>query len=80
MELQKYCENRLRHVLIKDKQENPNKIINILKSELLYVLKNYMEIDAEDLTVNISVSDKGRYHIELEAFVKRLKMVKYIVD
>ena len=42
--MQSYCENRLKNMLIKDKQDNPQKVTGVLKSEILYVLKNYMEI------------------------------------
>ncbi len=80
MELQTFCERRLNSVLIKDKQENPNKILAVLRSELLYLLKNYMEISPDNLDVHITLNEKGCYRIEIEALVKRLKMANYIIE
>ena len=71
---------RLRSVLTLDKQSNPLKIINVLKSEILYVLKNYMEISAPDLYLNIYVDDNGLYVLDIGAKVRRLKMASSFND
>lgn len=67
------CEDRLRQVLILDKEENPGKIINVLKSDLIYVLKNYMEITLDDLDVTITINEFGCFVFNAYAKVKRLK-------
>ena len=77
-ELQLLCENRLKQVLFNDKKENPQKIINIIKSEILYILKNYMEIKAEDVDIDIQLDENGNYKLELIGKIQRLKMISSI--
>lgn len=72
------CNERLRNVLKSDKRDNPNKILNVLKSDILYVLKNYMEITSDDLDVNINVTSTGTYSITILADVNRLKTLNCI--
>lgn len=72
------CNERLRNVLKSDKRDNPNKILNVLKSDILYVLKNYMEITSDDLDVNINVTSAGTYSITILADVNRLKTLNCI--
>ena len=72
------CNERLRNVLKSDKQDNPHKIINVLKSDILYILKNYMEITSDNLEVNISVTSTGVYNVTVLANVSRLKTLNCI--
>lgn len=72
------CTERLRNVLINDKRDNPSKILNVLKSDILYVLKNYMEINSDDLELDISVTSIGTYKITILANVNRLKTLNCI--
>ena len=72
------CNERLRNVLKSDKKDNPNKIINVLKSDILYILKNYMEITSDNLEVNISVTSTGVYNVTVLANVSRLKTLNCI--
>ena len=78
-EMQLLCENRLKQVLYNDKKENPIKLINIIKSEILYVLKNYMEIKSENMDVFIDIDEYGRYSLEIKASINRLKMISAII-
>ena len=48
-------ENRLKNVLVIDKQDNPLKIVKVLKSDILNVLSNYMDITNDDLDLTITV-------------------------
>ena len=72
------CSERLKNVLKSDKKDNPNKILNVLKSDILYVLKNYMEINSDNLDVNISVTSIGTYNLTVMANVSRLKTLNCI--
>lgn len=76
--MQVYCENRLKNIMIKDKANNPQKISNVLSSEILYVLKNYLEINDYDLDIDVSIADSGCYHIKIEADCRNIKNVSYI--
>jgi septum formation topological specificity factor MinE len=66
------CENRLKNVLVLDKQINQS-VLNVLKSDVLYVLKSYMEISADDLDLSINVDEFGFYDVKVNAKVRRLK-------
>lgn len=72
------CKERLKNVLKSDKRDNPNKILNVLKSDVLYILKNYMEINSDNLDVNISVTSSGAYNLTILANVSRLKTLNCI--
>ena len=67
------CISRLKNVLVLDKQQNPLKIIEVLKSDIIQVLSNYMEIDYEDVDLNIVVNQNGTYDLELKSIVRRVK-------
>lgn len=79
-EMQLMCETRLRNVLVKNKEDNPLKIKNILKSELLYVLKNYMEVTAENIDLNITINNSGYYQLDLIATARRIKPASSFID
>ena len=42
-------ENRLKNMIALDKKEEPEKIIKVLKAEVVNLLKNYFEITSEDV-------------------------------
>ena len=71
--------NRLRGMLTNDKKENPIKMESIIKSEILYVLKNYMDIKSDNSEFSILVNNDGEYEITFYAKVNRLKVLNYIV-
>lgn len=73
-------ENRLKNILVADKEENPLKVINVLKSDLLTTLKNYMEISGEDLDVTITVDEFGFFVFNAYSRVRRLKNLGAIVN
>lgn len=76
----KESENRLRKVLISDKHFNPEYIKKVIKSDIFYLLKNYAEIQPEDLTVNIDVTKNGEYDFVIKARVNRLKIFGSLPD
>jgi len=78
-ELQLIVEDRLKNVLVKDKDETPNKVLNILKSELIYVLKNYMELSGNDIDISFNLNGEGFYTLEIFAQIKRLKHISAIL-
>lgn len=73
-------ENRLKQILVSDKEENPIKIINVLKSDVLNLLKNYMEISGDDLDVTITVDEYGFYVFNAYSRVRRLRSLSAIID
>lgn len=62
---------RLEKVLVKDKTEDPKRLAEILKSDVLNLLQNYMEV--ENLEINFDVGLDGyKFSIDVEA--KRIKV------
>jgi septum formation topological specificity factor MinE len=55
--------DRLKNLMIVDRQESLSKIDRLLKAEILYVMKNYFDIVAEELDVSINVDQTGRYNV-----------------
>ena len=73
-------EDRLKNVLVSDKQDNPLKVVKVIKSDILKVLQNYMNISSEDLDVNITVDEYGNFIFTSYAKVRRLKSLGAILD
>lgn len=69
-------EDRLKNMVIIDKKENPQRIERLLKSELLYVLKNYFDISYEDLDVSLGVTEEGEYALSVSLLSKVIKIAK----
>lgn len=68
------CEQRLKMMIASDKQGTSQKINKLLKSELLYVLKNYFDITSDDISLNIGIDEFGKYDINLCAKARSLKI------
>lgn len=71
---------RLKKVLISDKHFNPERIKEVIKSDIFYILKNYTDIDIEDVNFEINVNNMGGYEILLEANCSRLKFLGSIPE
>lgn len=74
------CENRLKTMIVIDKQESPQKISKLLKSELLFMLRNYFDIYADDLILDICVNEAGRYEILIKAESNNVKVAHLFSD
>lgn len=72
----KKIENRLMNIIVSDKKENPTKLLKVLRSEFINILKNYFEIACEDVFLDIDVSEDGNYCIHLNAVSRMIKMIK----
>lgn len=77
-EMRLICEDRLKKVLIRDKNENPKHIMNVLKCDMLQVLNNYMDIKSENLDIEIVVLENGAYKLLMEGYSNRIKIAKHI--
>jgi len=69
-------EERLNRALVLEKHFNPEKIRNVIKSDIFNVLKNYGEIDSKDLNFDIIILDDGSYEIDFKARLNRIKVIK----
>ena len=55
----KVAKNRLQLVLIQDRMNTTPELIEMLKSDILKVLSNYVEIDEEDLDIDMDSGADG---------------------
>lgn len=70
--------DRLKNVLVKDKNHSPNRLRNILKSEITEILKNYIELD-DEIELKLD-EERGRLLISVRATAIRVKEFGTILD
>lgn len=68
--------DRLKNMIVIDKKENPQRIERLIKSELLYVLKNYFDVTYEGLEVDIFVDNDGVYNLNLNLKSNTIKIAR----
>lgn len=68
--------DRLKEMIIIDKKESPQRIERLIKSELLYVLKNYFDVTYEGLDVDLFVDESGLYNLSVELKSRTIKVAK----
>ena len=71
-------EERLRSVLVNDKQIS--NIENVLKSDLICVMQNYMDIISADVCLNIETTRDGWHEIRIFARSKRMKNLSALIS
>lgn len=64
--------NRLSEVLKRDKIKNPDRFAGILKNELLFVLRSFMEINDDNISVLLSQNSKGLFEFVIKGISPRL--------
>ena len=69
---------RLFNVLVKDKNQSPARILNILKSEISNVLSSYADLD-DEIKIEMK-TERGRISFEIRAVANRIKDFGQIVD
>ncbi len=67
-------ETRLKNMIALDKKEEPEKIIKVLKAEVVNLLKNYFEITSEDVETSILVNSDGKYDLQINAVSNTIKI------
>lgn len=70
--------DRLINVLVRDKNQSPSRIINILKSEITNIISSYAELD-DEVQVNMR-TERGRICFEIKASATRVKDFGQIAD
>ena len=70
---------RLNNLIKADKKDNPEKIIKLVKSEIVFVLKNYMDIKYDDVKLDIGIDNNGKYLINFSGEVSRIFLVKTLM-
>lgn len=63
--------DRLINVLVKDKNQSPARVLNILKSEITELFESYAELD-DEIIVNMR-TERGRISFDIKAVANRIK-------
>ena len=74
------AEQRLKNVLISDKQFCPDRVQKVLKSDAYNMLFNYCDIEPENLQVKLEVLKDGSYSFVIKAQANRLKIFGSLPD
>ena len=70
---------RLGCIIQKDKSSNPKYLIDVIKSDIYYLINNYFEIDFEDIDVTIDF-ENGKYKVNVFCLGERLKTMKVLPE
>ena len=70
---------RLGIIIQKDKSSNPKYLIDVIKSDIYYLINNYFEVDFEDIKVEINV-EEDKYKIDVNCLGERLKTMKVLPE
>lgn len=63
---------RLNKILLKDKQNFPNKLINVVKSDIENVLNNYFELSLNSSELKIIVGEDGLIEISYNSKARNI--------
>lgn len=63
--------DRLINVLVRDKNQSPARVLNILKSEITEIFKSYAELD-DEILINMN-TERGRISFEIKVVANRIK-------
>ena len=74
------AEERLKNVLISDKQFCPDRVEKVLRSDSYCLLSNYCDISPNNLDVSVEVLKDGSYCFRIQAVANRLKIFGSLPD
>ncbi len=66
--------NNLMKVLISEKRFDSKQIDKVIESDIYNVIKNYMEVDREDLKTQLVLEEDGSYVLRCKAKARRVKI------
>ncbi len=70
---------RLNKIAQKDKENNPKYLIDVLKSDIFYLINNYFEVAFEDVKIDISLKE-NLYSIKIDCVGDRLKTMRVLPE
>ncbi len=65
--------NRLKKVLVCDKNELSPTVSNIIKSDTINLLENYMAVERDSVFVNFTINADGKYEFCITGRANRVK-------
>lgn len=72
--------DRVKSAIVTDKHFKPEKLCEIVKSDIYMTLIEYADIKADDFKISISVNDFGEYVINICAIARKLKIVGLVPE
>ncbi|MBQ8468581.1 MAG: hypothetical protein IJ542_02365 [Clostridia bacterium] len=79
MKYKDITKNRTKKVLFIDKLENPANFMQTLKLEVYSSFREFMDLKAEDIVMNVSIDECGEYKIEIVVKTKNIKPVGVVL-
>lgn len=77
--MDKIIENRILSCLNADKKKTPNGVSELVKADIINVLKSYFDISIADTLVKIDPCDDGSYSIKMVSkanFIKPINILR----
>lgn len=71
-------QKRLNEMMISDTKESIGNIDNLIKSEIVNVLRNYFYISNDDVELKLCIEGNGKYLLSLSASTQGIKKLKKI--
>lgn len=72
--------DRVKSAIATDKHFKPNKLAEVLKSDIYMTLNEYADVRGDDFKISVQVNDFGEYIINVCAIARRLKVVGIVPD
>ena len=70
--------SRLSSIIKKNRENSPEYMADVIKSDFFYLINNYFEVDFNDINVEILVDEKNNYNINLTCLGDRIKLMRRI--
>lgn len=64
---------RLVRVLVQDRMGTSDETLSMLRSDLLHLLEDYFDLDADSLKVGLDAKEDGAYRLRVVAKAVRIK-------
>lgn len=68
--------SRLNNIIKKNKENSPEFISDVIKSDFFYLINNYFEVEFDTVDVKIEVDDKNCYSIVTKCKGDRIKLMR----
>ena len=78
--LNEQTKNRIKKILFADKLACPSALRQTLKIEIYGVLKNFLEVQYNNLNVNLNLLQSGDYQINITASASKIKSISKIIQ
>ena len=78
MKLAQKSAYRLKSILKQDKEQVSSHFLALIRSDIYSVLKSYLSLDLQDISLSFFVGEDSKYHFDLKIVSKNFKKNNYI--